>query len=79
VRSAAGQGEAQYLPVLQEYPCSRWVPLGGSAHHWTFAPPHIEGNCLDDTFLRIVECLGCNDKTFRKLTTGYIVRLEAEH
>jgi transposase len=39
----------------------------------------IQGNCLRDTFVRIAEDVGCDDKTVRNLAGEYIASLEANH
>jgi transposase len=39
----------------------------------------IEAQCLRDTFVRIAEHVGCDDKTVRNLAGGYIARLEAAY
>lgn len=39
----------------------------------------IEEQCLRDTFVRIAEHVGCDDKTIRTLASGYIERLNADY
>jgi transposase len=39
----------------------------------------IQSNCLRDTFVRIAQDVGCDDKTVRNLAGEYIASLEANH
>lgn len=39
----------------------------------------IQARCLRDTFVRIAEDVGCDDKTVRNLAGEYIAKLEAQH
>lgn len=39
----------------------------------------IQANCLRDTFVRIAEDVGCDDKTIRNLAVEYIASLEANY
>ncbi len=36
---------------------------------------HIQRRCLKDTFTRIAEDVGCDDKTVRKIATDYVEQL----
>ncbi len=40
---------------------------------------YIESQCLRDTFLRVAEHIGCDDKTVRNLAGDYIERLNTEY
>lgn len=39
----------------------------------------IQANCLRDTFVRIAEDVGCDDKTVRSLAAEYMARLDANY
>lgn len=57
-------------------------PLGGL--HGTMrmterCAEYIQSQCLRDTFLRVAEHVGCDDKTVRNLAGDYIERLNAEY
>lgn len=40
---------------------------------------YIESQCLRDTFLRVAEHIGCDDKTVRNVAGDYIERLNADY
>lgn len=40
---------------------------------------YIQSQCLRDTFVRVAEHIGCDDKTVRNLAGDYIERLNAEY
>lgn len=40
---------------------------------------YIQSQCLRDTFVRVAEHIGCDDKTVRNLADDYIDRLNAEY
>lgn len=57
-------------------------PLGGiqAERRMTERCAHyIQSLCLRDTFVRIAEDVGCDDKTVRNLAAEYIARLEADY
>lgn len=57
-------------------------PLGGihpAMRMTARCAQYIEEQCLRDTFTRIAEHVGCDDKTVRTLAGGYIDRLNAEY
>lgn len=55
-------------------------PLGGVQEGMRMTArcvQYIEDQCLRDTFVRIAEHIGCDDKTVRTVAHGYIERLNA--
>jgi transposase len=40
---------------------------------------YIEAQCLRDTFVRLSEHLGCDEKTIRNIAADYIDKLDAEY
>jgi len=57
-------------------------PLGGihaEMRMTTRCVDYIESQCLRDTFVRVAEHIGCDDKTVRNVAGDYIDRLNAEY
>lgn len=75
------------LAKVQRYKCrdcgeTFLQPLGGiqDARRMTErCVEYIQSQCLRDTFVRIAEHVGCDDKTVRDLAGDYIERLNAEY
>lgn len=57
-------------------------PLGGILEDRRIAKraaEYIQGTCLRDTFVRIAEDVGCDEKTVRALASEHIARLEGSY
>lgn len=78
---------AKLRAKVQRYRCTACQetflqPLGGISAERRMTErcaTFIQSMCLRDTFVRIAEHLGCDDKTVRNLAGEYIAELEASH
>lgn len=74
------------LANAQRYKCKECggtfiQPLGGVQDEMRMTArcvDYIQSQCLRDTFVRIAEHVGCNDKTIRSLAGDYIAKLNAK-
>lgn len=75
------------LANAQRYKCRECSgtfiqPLGGIQDEMRMTSrcvDYIQSQCLRDTFVRIAEHVGCDDKTIRNLAGDYITKLNAEY
>lgn len=78
---------ARILAKVQRYKCrgcggTFLQPLGGIQADMRMTErcvSYITDQCLRDTFLRIAEHVGCDDKTIRNIAGQYIARLNANY
>jgi len=75
------------VAIAQRYKCRECSatfiqPLGGIQEEMRMTKrcvEYIEEQCLRDTFVRIAEHVGCDDKTVRNVAGGYIDKLNAAY